>query len=69
MNILRLVEIDGKHYLWRGILEMRRQQRRVHAGDAQLMLFEVKPDYRPPAGGTASGRYLEPSLFDAGRWP
>ena len=66
MSRLRFIEIDGKRYLWRDILEMRREQKRAHAAAQQLALFELKQDCRPSAARTAAGRYLEPSLFDAG---
>ncbi|HEX4141275.1 MAG TPA: hypothetical protein VHY09_13075 [Candidatus Methylacidiphilales bacterium] len=65
MSRLRFIDIDGKRYLWRDILEMRAEQRRAHAAAQQLALFELKQDCRPKATRTAAGRYLEPSLFDS----
>jgi hypothetical protein len=65
MSKLRIIEIDGRHYLWRDILELRREQRRAHAAAQQPVLFEVKLDHRLPAARSATGRDLEPSLFDA----
>ena len=64
MSNLRYIEIDGKRYLWRDILELRREQRRAHAKAQQLALFDYKYDCRPSTARTAAGRYLEPSLFD-----
>jgi len=67
MSNLRYIEIDGKRYLWRDILELRREQRRAHSAAHQLALFDLKHDCRPSTAGTAAGRYLEPSLFDETR--
>lgn len=67
MTKLRHIDIDGKRYLWRDILELRKEQRKAHAEAQQLALFELKTDCRPEAARTAAGRYLEPSLF--GREP
>jgi len=64
MTRLRTIDIDGKRYLWRDILELRREQRKAHAEARQLALFELKADCRPEAARTPRGRYLEPSLFD-----
>jgi hypothetical protein len=67
MSNLRFIEIDGKRYLWRDILDMRRQQKAAYAKAAQPALFELKHDCRPASMRTAAGRYLEPMLFDARR--
>lgn len=64
MTRLRHIDIDGKRYLWRDILEMRRAQKTAHAATLQLALFELRHDCRPEAARTSAGRYLEPSLFD-----
>jgi hypothetical protein len=66
MSRLRFIDIDGKRYLWRDIVEMRREQKKAHAAAQQLALFELRQDCRPASERTAAGRYLEPSLFDAG---
>jgi hypothetical protein len=59
--------IDGRLYHWKDILELRRAQLAA-AGAAearQLALFAtLHDDRRPPAERTASGRYLQPSLFE-----
>jgi hypothetical protein len=60
---MRYIEIDGKRYLWRDILQMRREQRKALRRAQQLALFELRDDYRPAAERTAARRYLEPSLF------
>lgn len=58
----RFVEIEGKRYLWRDILKLRREQRSEER-QAQLTLFELKTDRRPASQGSADGRYREPTLF------
>jgi hypothetical protein len=59
--------IDGKPYRWKDILGLRRAQLAA-AGAAeasQLALFAtLHDDRRPPAERTASGRYLQPGLFE-----
>jgi hypothetical protein len=59
----RFIEIEGRRYLWRDILTLRREQRRQSA-PAQPTLFEVKDDARPPSQRSAAGRFAEPTLFD-----
>jgi plasmid replication initiation protein len=59
----RFVEIEGKRFLWRDVLRMRREQRAAHAEARQPALFELIEDWRPASERTASGRYLEPTLF------
>lgn len=63
MPSLRFIEIDGKLYPWRDILQLRRAQKKACARAQQPALFELKHDWRPLAERTAAGRYLEPSLF------
>jgi hypothetical protein len=57
--------LDGRAYSWRQLCELRRlqleEQRAKRA--RQLVLFELKHDYRPATEATAAGRYREPSLF------
>mgnify|MGYP001767741149 FL=1 len=55
--------IDGKRYLWRDILEMRRRQLDEARKAQQPALFELKDDHRPAEQRTAAGRYQAPSLF------
>ena len=54
--------IDGKRYLWKDILKLRREQRKA-ARPPQLTLFDLKEDSRPASQRTAEGRYSEPTLF------
>lgn len=61
----RFVVIDGKSYVWRELVRMRREQLHAVAEAKQLVLFEMREDCRPPAHRAASGRYLEPSLLEA----
>ncbi len=63
------IAIDGKHYLWKDILELRRAQRAAAcaAHATQIALFEtLREDHRPVDERTASGRYLQPTLFEKG---
>ena len=65
MSPFRFIEIDGKRYLWRDIVQMRREQLKARVRSEQPVLFPLKDDYRPPAERTAAGRYREPSLFSS----
>jgi hypothetical protein len=60
------IDIDGRRYLWRDLLQRRREQKKAYARALQPALFELKHDRRPVADRTAASRYLEPSLF---AWP
>lgn len=55
--------IDGKPYLWRDLLKLRREQREQCRRPDQPTLFAIKDDRRPAAQRTAAGRYAQPSLF------
>ena len=63
----KFIDIDGKRFLWRDLLQRRREQ--VAAASVEhRVLFEMNEDYRPEPERTAAGRYSEPSLFSlAGR--
>jgi hypothetical protein len=63
MGTPRFIEIDGKRFLWRDFLVLRREQKRAFAKAGQPALFELKEDTRPESDRTAAARYLEPSLF------
>jgi hypothetical protein len=63
MSARRFIEIDGKRYLWRDVLQMRREQLKARVRTEQPVLFPLKDDCRPPAERTAAGRFMEPSLF------
>jgi hypothetical protein len=63
MSNYRYIEIDGKRFLWRDVLQLRREQRKAYARAQQPPLFELKDDRRLAAQRTAAGRYREPSLF------
>ncbi len=65
MSTLRFIEIDGKRYLWRDILDMRREQLKSRVRSEQPVLFSLKHDYRPPSERTATGRYREPTLLSS----
>jgi len=59
----KFIEIDGKRYLWRDLLELRREQKKALARAQQPSLFQLKEDHKPVSERTAAGRYLEPTLF------
>ena len=63
MSLPRFIEIDGKPYLWRDLVQRRRAQLAEAAVPEQPPLFELRDDHRPAADRSAAGRYLEPSLF------
>jgi hypothetical protein len=63
MSPSRFIEIDDKRYLWRDLLQLRRQQREQPAKAVQPALFELKQDARPTIERKAADRYLQPSLF------
>ena len=60
---MKFIEIDARRYLWRDVLQLRRDQKKAHAKAQQPALFELKDDSRPTGERTTAGRYLEPSLF------
>jgi hypothetical protein len=59
----KFIDIDGKRFVWRELLQRRRQQLAAAARVEQPALFELKEDSRPPFERTAARRYSEPSLF------
>lgn len=65
MSAHRYIEIDGRRYLWRDLVQLRREQKKAHARAQQPAFFELKEDRRPISDRTATGRYQEPSLFSA----
>jgi hypothetical protein len=60
----KFIDIDDKRFLWRELLQRRREQLAA-AQVEQPVLFEMKEDSRPTPERTAAGRYSEPSLFDS----
>ena len=63
MRVPRFIEIDGKRYLWRDLVRLRREQRAAARRGEQPALFELRDDHRPASDRNAAGRYREPSLF------
>jgi hypothetical protein len=59
---MRYIEIEGKRYTWRQLLQLRREQRKA-ARQAQPALFELHDDQRPTSQRTASSRFEVPTLF------
>lgn len=63
------IAIDGKHYLWKDILDLRRAQLAADSSNnaTQMALFaSLREDHRPVEERTASGRYQQPNLFETG---
>jgi hypothetical protein len=58
----KFIEIEGKRFLWRELLQRRRDQLAAEKTE-QPALFELKEDSRPIPERTAAGRYREPGLF------
>jgi hypothetical protein len=63
MRAPKFIDIEGRRYLWRDIVQLRQEQRRAAAKAEQPPLFELRDDCRPATERTAAGRYLEPSLL------
>jgi hypothetical protein len=61
MTLPRSIEIEGRRYLWRDLVALRRAQATPPA--QQPTLFPVREDCRPSGERTAAERYREPSLF------
>jgi hypothetical protein len=61
----KFIDIDGKRFLWRELLQRRRAQVVAAAKIEQPVLFEMKEDCRPETERTAARRYSEPSLFES----
>lgn len=57
----RTIDLDGRRYLWRDLLALKRAQATQKA--EQPALFELLEDHRPAGERTASERYQAPSLF------
>jgi hypothetical protein len=58
----KFIEIDGKRFVWRDLLQRCREQLAADR-TGQRALFQIKRDCRPIPARTAAGRYREPSLF------
>jgi hypothetical protein len=63
MSHRSFIEIDGRRFVWRKLVEQRREQLRTAAKAVQPALFELRDDSRRACERTAARRYLEPSLF------
>jgi hypothetical protein len=61
MPLPRAIDIDGRRYLWRDLVVLRRVQAMPRS--EQPALFELHEDHRPPGERNAEERYREPSLF------
>jgi hypothetical protein len=63
MALPRFIEIDGRRYLWRDLVALRRAQATPAA--QQQALFTLREDHRPAGERNAAERYSEPNLFTA----
>ena len=61
MALPRFIEIDGRRYLWRDLVALRRAQ--AMPTPEQPALFTLREDHRPAGERDAAERYREPSLF------
>jgi len=61
MALPRFIEIDGRRYLWRDLVALRRAQATPAA--VQPALFTLREDHRSAGEHTAAERYSAPSLF------
>jgi hypothetical protein len=61
MALPRFIEIDGRRYLWRDLVALRRAQ--VTPVAVQPALFTLREDHRPAGERDAAERCSEPSLF------
>jgi hypothetical protein len=61
MALPRFIEIDGRRYLWRDLVALRRAQATPPA--QQSALFALREDHRPVGERDTAERYREPSLF------
>jgi len=57
----RFIDIDGRRYLWRDLVQLYHAQRQPAAEHPAL--FPLRDDCRPLGERTAAERYREPSLF------
>ena len=61
MALPRFIDIDGRRYLWRDLVALRRAQ--AAPPTVQPTLFALHDDCRPAGERSAAERYQAPSLF------
>ena len=61
MALPRFIEIDGRRYLWRDLVALRRAQ--AKPAEQQPALFTFRDDHRPAGERDAAERYRESRLF------
>jgi len=59
----RFIEIDGRHYLWRDILELRRARTSAHGATCQPALPQVWHDCAPATCGQPASAILKPRCW------
>jgi hypothetical protein len=52
----KFINIDGRRFVWRDLLRLRREQVAAAAKIEQPALFELNADCRPASERTAAGR-------------
>ncbi len=57
----RFIELDGRRYLWRDLVQLRRTQ--AQKAPPQPVLFALREDHKPAGERSAAERYREPSLL------
>ena len=63
MALPRFIDIDGRRYLWRDLVALRRAQ--ATPATEQPALFPLHEDHRSAGERNAAERYSEPNLFTA----
>jgi hypothetical protein len=61
MALPRFIDIDGRRYIWRDLVALRRTQ--ATPAELQPALFIMRDDHRPAGERSAAERYRAPSLF------
>ena len=61
MALPRFIDIDGRRYLWRDLVALRRAQ--ATPVEQQPALFTLREDHRPAGERNPAERYSEPNLF------
>ena len=58
-----MIIIEGKHYRWRDLLQMRQEQQAAPQVRQLALFADLPADSRPMHERTAADRYRQPSLF------
>jgi hypothetical protein len=63
VSSLRFTEVDGKRYLWRDLMQMRRERKNAQARAQQSVLVLSKTTTAPQPSARPPANTWEPSLF------